>query len=577
MKTFLTVILVVTLFASGTAFTEQVRTLEPRKHVDVPSFLGNVPDRFIVVLKDDVTVDHRKDARSPVALGHLAGFDALARKFQASKIRPQFPSSDRGAVMASAEGRKLARYYKVTFNSGTLEDAMAAYEANPMVDHVEPIGIHTFYATPNDPYYDDPPSSFPHDQWHYWDTYGVDADLAWDANTGDATVVIGVLDSGIKYDHGDLGGNNPPGPNDNSTNGNVWVNSQEIPGDGLDNDNNGYVDDVIGWDFVERSNQYQGVKCIDADCGGVDNDPFDGDGHGTHVAGTIAAITNNGYCVAGVAGGWGDGTFNGTTGNGVKVVALRIGYRARWRGYIIGPVVMDYVAEAMYYMADLKIRGENVVAVNCSFGNSNTGGLGAAVDYLLAQGVMVIVAAGNDNSSDPDYLGEREDCLDVGGTAQDGGPYSGSNYGPWVDLAAPGVDVMSTTTSPDDPGADYIAYFTGTSMSCPHVVGTAALLKSCDPTLTPQQIWDILVSSTTPYSGSKDLGSGIVNAKNALDSAGCTGCDLVPNFSGTPTSGCAPLNVSFTDQSTGTGINSWYWEFGDGGASTAQNPTHPYN
>ena len=121
------------------------------------------------------------------------------------------------------------------------------------MDHVEPIGVHTVSAVPNDTYYDDPPPEYPHDQWHYWDTYGINADSAWDSETGAQTVIVGDLDIGIKYDHGDLGGSNPPGPDDASTDGNIWVNTNEIPGNGVDDDGNGYIDDVIGWDFVERT------------------------------------------------------------------------------------------------------------------------------------------------------------------------------------------------------------------------------------------------------------------------------------------------------------------------------------
>jgi len=450
---------------------------------------------------------------------------------------------------------------------------MAAYAAHPSVAHVEPIGIHTLRATPNDTYYDDPPAEFPYDQWHYWDSYGIDADLAWDVEPGDATVVVGVIDSGIKYDHGDLGGTNPPGPDDNSTNGNIWVNNQEIPGNGIDDDSNGYIDDVIGWDFVESTSQYT-YTCVDLDCGGADNDPFDGNGHGTHVAGTIAAITNNGYAVAGIAGGYSDGTSSGTA-NGVKVVPCRAGWTIKYRNQETGILYMDYVAEAMYYMAELKIRGENVAAVNYSAGSSNSGGLEAAVDYMLAQDIMLMVAAGNSNSSTADYLGSRTDCMDVGATDQSGAGASFSNYGSWVDVAAPGVLIMSTTTDRTNPTADYIAPFDGTSMSCPHVVGVAALLESYNPSLSAQDKWDLIVNNVTAYNGTKDVGSGILNARLALDAAGPNNDPPVANFSGTPTSGTAPLAVAFADLSTG-GPTSWAWTFGDGGTSTAQNPSHTY-
>jgi len=573
MRRILTAVLVLGFLLPGTVAAVDVLDVDPTRYIGTPDFIGYVPDRFIIVLKDDVSVDHRRDSRAPVALALYTGFDDLAQKYQVATLKPQFLGSDRASLALTAVTGNLSRHYKVTIGAGTLEEAMADYAALPDVERVEPIGVHTLRATPNDGYYDDPPPEFPYDQWHYWDTYGIEADQAWDSETGSQAVLVGDLDIGTKYDHGDLGGSNPPGPNDASTNGNIWVNTGEIPGNSIDDDGNGYVDDIIGWDFVDRTDWYI-YNCTDADCGGADNDPSDGDGHGTHTAGTIAAITNNGYAVAGVAGGYGDGTFAGG-GNGVKVVPCRIGYRLSYQGQNVGVVIMDYVAEAMYYMAQLKVDGWNVAAINCSFGTSNSGGLAAACDYLIAQDVMIIVAAGNSNSSSADYLGARTDCLDVGATNQSGNPASFSNYGSWVDVAAPGVMVMSTFTDPADPGGDYIAPMDGTSMSCPHVVGVAALLESFDPSLSAQDKWDLIVNNTKPYNMTKDVGVGIVDVRACLDAIGPS-CDLTAAFSGSPTEGCAPLTVNFTDQSTGTGIDGWLWTFGDGGTSTVQNPSYSY-
>jgi len=570
MRLFIVTVCILALaLSAGAADDRFVRVDRP---TDLPSFVGWDNERIIVVLKSNVAVDHSRDIQSPKALSNYKDFAPLAKRFEVVSSRPQFPGSDR-----RPGGELLARHYKVVIGKGTVDEAMAAYKAHPMVDHVEAIGIHTLYATPNDPYYQDSPNpDFPYDQWHYYDTYGVDADLAWDTNPGDATVVVGVLDSGVRYYHRDLGGSDPPGPDDNVTNGNIFVNAGETPGDGIDNDGNGYVDDVIGWDFVERTDQYIGVECADDDCGTADNDPADCNGHGTHVAGTIAAITNNATLVAGVAGGFADGTSAGTA-NGVKLVPCRIGYHAKYRGQTVGVVVMDYVAEAMYYMGDLKANGTNVAAVNCSFGSSNSGGLGAAADYLLSQDVIIVVAAGNSGSSSPDYLGSRGDCLDVGATDKYGDPTSWSNYGSWVDVAAPGAEILSTFHYDADPANDYVAVMDGTSMSAPHVVGVAALLESCDPSLSATDKFNYIVSTSAPYNGTKDVGSGIANAKNAMDAAGCSGNNPpTANFSGTPISGDYPLTVSFTDLSSGS-PTSWSWDFGDGvGTSTVQNPSYIY-
>ncbi|HEQ97927.1 MAG TPA: PKD domain-containing protein [candidate division Zixibacteria bacterium] len=577
MKKLMVAILLLGFILPGTVLALDYLETDQSKYIDTPGFLGFVPDRFIVVLKDNVAVDHGKDLNRSVALSNLSGFDALAQKYEVESLRPQFPGADRNSVSLTAEAQDISRHYKVYIQSGTLEEAMADYAALPDVERVEPIGVHVLYSTPNDPYYVDPPSGYAYDQWHYWDTYGMNADSAWDKEAGDNTVLVGVLDMGAKYDHIDLGGSNPPGPNDASTNGNIWVNTNEIPGNGVDDDGNGYVDDIIGWDFVESTDWYS-YPCVDLDCGGADNDPWDGDGHGTHVSGTIGAITNNGYAVSGVAGGWGDGTYTGG-GNGVKIVPCRIGYVLDYWIYgNVGVVIMDYVAEAMYYMAELKIDGWNVAAINCSFGNSNSGGLAAATDYLLAQDVMVISAAGNSDADDPSYLGTRADCLDVGATDSQGNPADFSTYGSWVDIAAPGVAVLSTITDPANPTVDYVAPLDGTSMSCPHVVGVAALLESFNPALSGPDKFAIITdaANTKSYNQTKYVGVGIVDAGKCLNAAGPE-CDLAADFSGSPTSGCAPLTVDFTDQSSGTGIDGWSWTFGDGGNSSAQNPSYTYN
>jgi len=532
-----------------------------------PSFAGFAQNKFIVVVNEG-TPQINATRRAGLAATGIQEADEIGNKYGVSSFTRQFPGA-RMDKSAKPTEQKLSRYYKIFFESGDLDQVMDEYRRLPFVDKVEPIAMHYVSATPNDAYYDDPPPEFPYDQWHYWDTYGVEADLGWDDETGSSDVVCAVIDGGVRYYHYDLGGTDPPGPDDNVTNGNIWVNQGEIPSNGVDDDNNGYVDDVIGWDFVVAGDN----KCIDSDCSGVDNDPSDFGGHGTHVAGTIAAITNNDptFGVAGVAGGWNDGTTSGTA-NGVKIMCLRAGYMTR-RG---GLVHMDWCAEAMFYIATMVDKGVNVAAVNCSWGSSSYGAMPAATDNLLAHDVMIIVACGNDGTTNYDYLGGREDCLDVGATDQTGYAASFSTYGTWVDIAAPGVDILSTYHHSDDPSGDYISTMSGTSMSCPHVVGVAGLLESKDPSLTGPEKFDIMVNNSTPYLGTKYVGTGIVSAKKALDAVGPNLNPPTAEFSGTPTSGDAPLTVNFTDLSTNS-PTSWSWTFGDGGTSVAQNPGYTYN
>jgi PKD repeat protein len=540
-------------------------------HSQVPEFLGYVPNELIVVLTPDASsglVVGQDSAGRPLV--NRPFLQAALDRQGANRFIRQFPTAQRPSLVSTLPD--LTGHYKVRIGAGsTLDAAVREFEGVQEVDHVERIGIHSLYQTPDDPYFQGSPNpSFPYDQWHLWDTNGIDADLAWDTETGAPNVLVGILDSGTRYFHIDLGGNSAPwGPDAPFTGGNVFVNPGEIPNNNIDDDGNGFVDDTIGWDFVDGAGG-GGVSCIDQDCGGVDNDPDDGDGHGTHTGGTVGAITNNGVLVAGVAGGFG-------SGDGCKIVPMRIGYHARFRGQVTGVVRMDWAAQAMSYLADLVDAGHNVASINCSWGSSNSGGLNAAVDNLQARDVLIVKSAGNSNSSSADFLGNKAGVLNVAATDINGVGASFTNHGSWVDVAAPGVDVLSLYRNPDDPdpGANYIALLSGTSMSAPHVAGMAAILESADPSLTATDKFNLIVANTDPYSDSRDLGSGIANLREALDAIGPQ-CDVTADFGASTTAGCAPLGVSFTDLSTGAGINSWSWDFGDGNGSTAQNPSHTY-
>jgi PKD repeat protein len=559
MRRFLTAMLVLGFLLPGIVSAENLVNLDPARNLNQPSFLGYAPDRFIVVLKDDVVVDHGRGARTPLALSSLSGFDELAQKYEVDRLIPQFPGSDRNGAT------ELARHYKVFLGAEAIEAAMIEYAALPNTERVERVGIHSMYATPNDGFYD--PYQWYHNQANDDD---LDSPEAWDIQTGNSSIIVAILDSGTRYYHRDLGGANTNPSNVGAARGNMWINNAELNGSsGVDDDGNGYTDDWIGYDFIQSTtNCWPGE-----DCGTQDNDPRDFNGHGTHTSGIVGMLTNNGYGMAGVAGGWGNGSEQ-EFGNGVKVMACRMGFSYNYLGQEYGVVYMDAAAEAFYYAAD---NGANIAS--CSWGSSNSGGIGVAATYFINSGGMIFVAAGNDGTQTADYLNGRGDCISVAATNQNDGAASFTTYGTWVDVSAPGVGIYSTYHDHANPNVDYWASMDGTSMACPMAAGVAAMIWSQNPGWTATQVETQLYSSAenidselgAQYIGK--MGAGRVNLYDAVN----TGPPPPPvaGFVGSPTSGTEPLTVNFTDQSTGS-ITSWSWTFGDGGTSTAQSPSYEY-
>jgi PKD repeat protein len=358
----------------------------------------------------------------------------------------------------------------------------------------------------------------------------------------------------------------------------MWINQAEKNGQaGVDDDNNGFVDDWIGWDFVASASSSFLYSCFSGeDCNTADNDPRDFNGHGTHTSGIVAAINNNGYGVASTAGGWENGSQH-TAGNGVKVMGLRIGWSARYLlGGEVGLISMEYAAQAFRYAAD---NGAKIAS--CSWGSSNSGGIADAIDYFLASGGLIFKSAGNNNNENTDYMTARTDIISVAATDSNDVRASFSSYGTWVDISAPGDYIWSTYHDHANTGNDYVAAMSGTSMASPMAAGVAALIWSQNPGWTASQVKQRLFETAdqidnlpgnASYVGK--LGAGRINAYRAVNSGGGPGAPVAA-FAGSPVSGCAALTVNFTDQSTGE-VSSWSWTFGDGGTSNDQNPTHIY-
>jgi subtilisin family serine protease len=368
----------------------------------------------------------------------------------------------------------------------SVEEAIAKAYQDPRVEYAEP----NFYLYPTDTTPNDPLFS---QMWGLFNS-GLDpsggqagADIgakrAWDITTGSDDVVIAVVDTGVDISHQDLATN-------------VWVNTREIPGNGVDDDGNGFIDDVNGWNFFSDNNK-------------VFEDPAV-DGHGTHVAGTIGAVGNNAIGVTGVA--W-----------HVKLMVLK--FMGKQENGKIGGSTANAV-RAINYAIDQKKRGVNLRAINASWGGS--GRSNALHDAIIAAGdagILFVCAAGNggdDGRGDdldelPDYPAgwgsEISTLVPVAALDRWDNLALFSNYGhTTVSVGAPGISILSTV-----PNNGY-SYLSGTSMSTPHVTGIAALLVSYDPSLGPAQIKQRIINTAQPVLAlaSKTVSAGRANAYNAL-------------------------------------------------------------
>jgi hypothetical protein len=473
-----------------------------------------VPDAIIVKLKAGVTLPARVEQAEATGISSI---DTLRTRFEVRRISQLFAGARSPTDPHKVD---LSRFYRVEFPvKFSVQEVSTAFLQNPYIESAEVIGIHPVFPTnPNDTYY----SSY---QWNFNNTgqtiqgnpgtadADVDAPEAWDLTHGSSSVKLAIVDTGVDWQHPDLGGSSP------YISGNIWTNLAEYNGTaGVDDDGNGYIDDFRGWDWVD------GIvgAAPGEDASTPDNNPMDFNGHGTHCAGLASAITNNGVGVAGL--GW-----------GCQIMALRAGWEnAAGNGY----VAMDFCAQAIYYATNM-----GATAINCSWGSSNSGGIAAAVDYAISNGVIVVVAAGNDNtdSQASNYLSTRGDCIDVAATNNNDVRCSFSNYGTWVDVSAPGWYVASTYYDHDTSSHTYV-WMAGTSMAAPQVVGLAGLLKSYYPSITGREIkqriyhtTDNIDSLNPSYAGK--LGSGRINAYKALalywssysDSNHQTQCNLFAN------------------------------------------------
>lgn len=320
------------------------------------------------------------------------------------------------------------------------------------------------FFTPNDPGFSD--------QYGMGTGIGISAVDAWNTTLGSPSALVAIVDSGVDYGHEDLQAS-------------IWRNPGEIPANGVDDDGNGVVDDYNGYDFANN-----------------DAEPLDDNGHGTHVAGIVAATGNNAVGVAGVA--WAS-----------QVVAIKCLDGA-------GSGFNSDLVRAIDYAVTLKDQGYPIVAINMSLGGEYTSTLYRAVSRASERGILLVAAAGNEstnNDSIPTYPANFDlpNVISVAAVNAAGSLADYSNYGrETVDVAAPGSSILST--KPRQGGVSEYGYESGTSMATPHVSGVAALIASVNGTATGTLIKSILISTVKPESSltRRTVAGGIVDASGAI-------------------------------------------------------------
>jgi len=437
-----------------------------------------------------------------------------------------------GADVIRIEGKELSPAAAGRF--------MQAIASNPDVDYVQPDAIMRPLYTPNDTRYGE--------QWHYvGGASGMNLPAAWDIATGSG-VVVAVIDTGITS-HSDLSANIVAGYD--------FISSATTARDGNGRDSN--PNDEGDW--------FTGSEC------GVSYNS-NSSWHGTHVAGTVAAVTNNGSGVAGVA-------FN------AKVQPVRVLGKC-------GGTLSD-IADAIVWASGGTVSGVPANPTPAKVINMSLGGSGAcdatyqnAINSAVGRGTVVVVAAGNSNANASGFRpASCANVINVASLDREGNRASYSNYGTIIDIAAPGGETATTAngvlstlnTGTTTPGSATYAFYQGTSMAAPHVAGLAALMLSKTGTLTPAQIESTMKTNVRALTGSctGGCGAGVADAARTLQALNGSPGNVAPtaNFSFTTSA----LTANFTDSSSdsdGT-IASRSWNFGDGTTSTATNPSKTYS
>lgn len=446
-----------------------------------PSEGGYVPNQVLVKMKSEIHRDFASRRR-------FADEILSARRFRAESLDIETP------VLTDADETQTGVMLVQLDGSLSVEEAIREAESDPRVDFAEPnLRLAPAETIPNDALFNS--------MWALHNPTVTGADIAatraWDITTGSNNVVVAITDTGVDIQHPDLAAN-------------IWTNPGEIPNNNIDDDNNGLVDDINGWNFQDNNNRL------------FDSISFDA--HGTSVAGIIGAVGNNGAGITGVS--W-----------NVKLMPLK--FISNGSGDTSGAV------KAINYAIAQKNKGVNVRVINASWGptgascnDSFSKSLKKAIEAAGKAGITFVCSAGNgdcgpnrngdDLDAAPEYPaswgGELSNVLSVTAVDSTDAVPGFSNFGHTnISVAAPGFAVLTTVPRGFAGLPDIASYGTqtGTSFSAPHITGIAALLAAREPALTAEQIKQRIITTAEPILplASKIKSAGRANAFNALTNA----------------------------------------------------------
>lgn len=429
-------------------------SLEPELALSHPDLASDyAPGIVLIGTRPDVEIVSRSRGLTALRMGREIGqLSATLKELKVAQAEPLSGISGEPINGGRSSGQHLGltssldNVYRLSFSSAhTVEEVIKILEQSPDIAYAEPDYLARPALVPDDPLYGE--------QW--WAT-AAQLEQAWEQTTGALTVTIATIDSGLDAAHPDFQNR-------------LWVNGGEIADNGEDDDNNGFVDDIHGWNFLN------GTASL-----------IDENGHGTEVAGVLSATGNNGQGIAGTC--W-----------SCRMMVVKVMQPT-------GIVNYSHMAQGILYAAQ---KGAHVINISAG-GYADSQTLRAAIEEA-AQTAVVVAGAGNDDRADAFYPAAYPQVLAVAAVDESLAKSTFSNHGLWVDLAAPGVDIRTTTA-----GGTW-GEASGTSVAAPLVSGIAGLVKTLNPTWSPTQIRAHLRQTAAP--ADDGLGAGIVDAAKAAENA----------------------------------------------------------